>query len=73
MALGGGGGAGRANMAFVYLPMIIIYLVQAGRQAGLLGGGEDEGPVVTLDHRVGHPLEVPRPLANLVCKRKTKV
>ena len=42
------------------------HLVEAGGQARLLGGGEDERLVVTLDHLVRDPLEVPRPLADAV-------
>ena len=43
-----------------------VLLVEAGGEAGLLGRGEDERLVVALDHRVGHTLKVPRPLANTV-------
>ena len=43
-----------------------VDLVEAGGEAGLLGRGEDERLVVALDHRVGHALEVPRPLAHAV-------
>ena len=39
---------------------------RAGGEAGLLRRGEDERLVVALDHRVGHALEVPRPLAHAV-------
>ena len=42
------------------------YLVETRRQAGLLGGREDEGLVVVRDLGVGHALKVPRPLAHLV-------
>ena len=42
------------------------HLVEAGGQARLLGGGEDERLVVTLDHLVRDPLEVPRPLADAI-------
>ena len=42
------------------------HLVQTGGQAGFLGGGEDEGLVMTLDHLVGNPLKVPGPLADPV-------
>ena len=42
------------------------HLVEAGGQARLLGGGEDERLVVTLDHLVRDTLEVPRPLADAV-------
>jgi len=48
--------------------LVATYFIETSCQAGLLGGGEDESPVVTLDHGVWHPLEVPRPLANLVWK-----
>ncbi len=40
------------------------YLVEAGCEAGLLGGGEDERLVVSLQHLVGHALEVPGALAH---------
>ena len=43
-----------------------VLLVEAGGEAGLLRRGEDERLVVALDHRVGHALEVPRPLAHAV-------
>ena len=41
-------------------------LIEAGGEAGLLGGGEDERLVVALQHLVGHPLKVPGSLAHPV-------
>ena len=43
-----------------------FHLVKAGSQTGFLGGGEYQGLVVTVDHLVGDPLEVPGPLADPV-------
>ena len=43
-----------------------VFLVQARGEASLLGGGEDEGLVHSLDHHVGHALKVPRALAHLI-------
>ena len=43
-----------------------FHLVKAGSQTGFLGGGEYQGLVVSIDHLVGNPLEVPGPLADPV-------
>ncbi len=40
------------------------YLVEAGCEAGLLGGRKDERLVVALQHLVGHALKVPGALAH---------
>ena len=50
----------------VWVQRILRYLIEASGQARFLRRGEDEGPIVALDHRVGDALEVPGPLANLV-------
>lgn len=42
------------------------HLIETSCQASFLGRGEDQSLVVTLDHLVGDPLKVPRPLAHLV-------
>ena len=42
------------------------HLVQTGGQAGFLGGGEDEGLVMTVNHFVWNPLKIPRTFAHFV-------